>query len=54
MSDLIKISTFLALMAVGSLNLPKILKCFRDARLHLIQESKASNWPKALTLGGSK
>lgn len=50
MNSLIKIAVILAFAAVASGNLPKILNQVRKAQLQLIQESKASKWPKAMTL----
>lgn len=50
MKSLITISATLALFAVASGNLPKILLQVRKAQLRLIQESKPSKWPKAMTL----
>lgn len=50
MDSLIKISVSLAIAAVFTGNLPKILKAVRRAQIELIQESKASKWPKALVL----
>lgn len=50
MNNLIKISVILAIAAVSSGNLPKILNQVRKAQIQLIQDSKASNWPKAMTL----
>lgn len=50
MNSLIKISVVLALAAVSSGNLPKILNQVRKAQFQLIMESKASKWPKAMLL----
>ena len=50
MSNLIKISVTLAFAAIASGNLPKILAQVRKAQIHLIQDSKASKWPKAMKL----
>ena len=50
MNNLIKISVILAFAAVTSGNLPKILTQVRKAQIQLIQESKASKWPKAMKL----
>lgn len=50
MKSLITIAATLALVAVASGNLPKILLQVRKAQIKLIQESKASNWPKAIIL----
>lgn len=50
MSDLIKIATILAFIAVGGGNLPKILNLVRKAQIQLVKDSQASKWPKALTL----
>lgn len=50
MNSLIKIAVVLAFAAVSSGNLPKILNQVRKAQFHLVMESKASKWPKAMTL----
>lgn len=50
MNTLIKIATVLALAAVSHGSLPFILKQVRKAQIQLIQDSKASRWPKAMTL----
>jgi len=50
MNNLIKISVILAFTAIATGNLPKILIQVRKAQLQLIQDSKASKWPKAMTL----
>lgn len=49
MNSLIKIAVVLAFTAVASGNLPKILIQVRKAQFQLIQDSKASKWPKAKT-----
>lgn len=50
MNNLIKIAVILAIGAVASGNLPLILKQVRKAQVQLIHDSKASYWPKAMTL----
>lgn len=50
MNNLIKIATALAFAALVGGNLPKILFQVRKAQIQLIQDSKASKWPKAMTL----
>ena len=50
MNSLIKLATILAFAAVASGNLPFILNQVRKAQIQLIQDSKASKWPKAMTL----
>ena len=50
MNVLIKIAVTLALLAVGSGNLPKILNSLRKAQIQLLKESQASKWPKVPTL----
>lgn len=50
MNSLIKIAVILAMGAIASGNLPKILLQVRKAQIQLIQESKASKWSKAMTL----
>lgn len=52
MDSLIKISVSLAMAAIFTGNLPRVLKVVRRAQIELIQESKASRWPKALILRG--
>lgn len=52
MNSLIKIAVVLAFAAVSTGNLPKILNQVRKAQFQLIQESKASKWPKAMNLPG--
>lgn len=47
MSSLIKIATIVVLAAAVTGNLPKLLFQVRKAQLQLIQDSKASKWPKA-------
>jgi len=49
MRNLITIATALAFMAGVSGNLPKVLGQVRKAQWHLIQESKVSKWPKAIS-----
>ncbi len=48
MKTLITIAATLALLAVASGNLPWILFQVRKAQIHLIIESQASKWPKAM------
>lgn len=43
-NKLISIAAVLAIFAVSSGQLPRILKTVRIAQLQLIQESKASKW----------
>jgi hypothetical protein len=50
MSSLIKFAVILAFGAVASGNLPWILFQIRKAQIHLIIDSQASRWPKAMTL----
>lgn len=50
MDSIIKIAVILAIAAIGSGNLPKILYQVRKAQIHLIIDSQASKWPKAMTL----
>lgn len=50
MNSLIKIAVVLAFAAVSSGNLPKTLNQVRKTQFQLIMESKASKWPKAMTL----
>lgn len=50
LSKLISLSVTLAFLAVGTRNLPWVLKQVRKAQFELIQDSKASNWPKAMRM----
>ena len=50
LSKLISLSVVLAFLAVGTGNLPFVLKQVRKAQFGLIQESKTSKWPKAMRL----
>ncbi len=50
MNSLIKIAVVLAFAAVASGNLPAVINQVRKTQFHLIKESKASNWPRAITL----
>ncbi len=50
MKSLIAIASTLAVLALGTGKLPWILFQVRKAQIHLIIESQASKWPKAMTL----
>jgi hypothetical protein len=50
MKSLVTIAATLTVLAVTSGNLPWILFQVRKAQIHLIIESQASKWPKAMTL----
>lgn len=50
MKSLIAIAATLAVLAVASGKLPWILFQVRKAQIHLIIETQASKWPKAITL----
>jgi hypothetical protein len=50
MNNLIKVAATLTVLAVASGNLPWILFQVRKAQIHLIIDSQASKWPKAMTL----
>ena len=54
MNNLFKIAVALVFMAVATGNLPWILFQVRKAQIHLIIESQASKWPKAITLQSRK
>jgi hypothetical protein len=54
MNNLIKMATVLAFAAIACGNLPKILLHVKKAQLQLIPESKASKWPRAMTLQGKE
>lgn len=53
-SRLIEAVVVAAMIAVGSGHLPQILNAVRLAQLKVIQESKASTWPKAMLLKSRK
>lgn len=48
MKSLVTIAATLAFLAVASANLPWILFQVRKAQIHLIIQSQASKWPKAM------
>ena len=48
--SLITLAATFAILAAVSGNLPWILFQVRKAQIHLIIESQASKWPKAMTL----
>jgi hypothetical protein len=50
MDKLIAIATTLAVLTVASGQLPKVLHQLRVAQLHLIKDSQASNWGRAMLL----
>jgi hypothetical protein len=50
MKYLVSIAATLAVLAVASGNLSWILFQVRKAQIHLLVESQASKWPKAMTL----
>ncbi len=50
LSKLISLSVTMAFLAVGTRNLPWVLKQVRKAQFELIQDSKASKWQKAMRL----
>ena len=52
MNSLIKIAVVLAFAAVASGNLPAVINQVRKTQFQLNQESKATNWPRAMTLPG--
>lgn len=47
---LITIAAALAVLAVSTGHLPRILHTVRVAQLHLIQDSQASKWGRAMLL----
>jgi len=53
-NKLISIAATLALLAVSSHQLPRILHTVRVAQLHLIQESQASKWGRVMLLSRKK
>jgi hypothetical protein len=50
MKNLIQLAVTLAIAAVASQNLPWILFQVRKAQTHLLIESQASKWPRAMLL----
>lgn len=59
MKSLTAIAATLAVLAVASGKLPWILFQVRKAQIHLLIDSQASKWPKAMTIpstgsGGEK
>lgn len=51
---LIQVAAVLATLAVSTGQLPHILHTVRVAQLHLIQDSQASKWGKAMLLPQAK
>ena len=54
LDKLIQLAAALAILAVSSGHLPQIIHAVHVAQLHLIKNSQASNWPKAILLSESK
>ena len=54
LNKIIEAAAILAILAVGTGQLPRIIKAVHIAQIHLIKESQASKWPKALLLPLSK
>jgi hypothetical protein len=50
MAKLISVAATLAVLAASTGQLPKILRKVQLAQLHLIKDSQASKWPKAMLL----
>ncbi len=50
LTQLIQLAAFLAVLAVSTGRLPQILRQVQIAKLHLIQESKASKWGTPMLL----
>ena len=51
---LISMSVILALLAAGTGQLPRVINTLRRAQFQLIQDTKASKWPKAPLLEPNK
>jgi len=54
LDKLIQSIAVIAILVVGSGNLPKALKVVRHAQLQLIQDTKASKWGQAFLLPNLK
>ena len=54
LDKLIQVAAVLATLAVSSHQLPRILHTVRVAQLHLIQDSQASKWGRAMLLEKAK
>ena len=50
LDKLIQLAAALAVLAVSSGHLPQIIHAVHVAQLHLIEDSQASSWPKAMLL----
>jgi len=50
LEKLISIAALLAVLAVSTGQLPRILHTVRVAQIHLIQDSQASKWGQAMLL----
>ena len=53
-SKLITIASMLAVLAVSTGQLPRIIKAVRIAQLHLIKDSQSSSWGRAMLLPVTK
>ncbi len=49
MKSLIQIAITITMLAVTAGNLPKIIKQVRIAQIHLLMESRSSNWGRPWT-----
>lgn len=50
MINFLKLSIAILLLMISTFRLPHIIKEIHILRLKILNESKASSWPKALTL----
>ncbi len=50
LNKLIVLAATLAMLAVSTHQLPRILRAVQLAQIHLIKESQASNWGQAMLL----
>ncbi|MFZ4712559.1 MAG: hypothetical protein ACOYL6_02495 [Bacteriovoracaceae bacterium] len=53
-SKLTNLAALLAMIAVSTGQLPRILKAVQLAQLHLIKDSRASTWGRAILLADPK
>ena len=54
LNKLIAMAAASAVLAAATGQLPHLIRAVHLAQLHLIKDSQASSWPKAMLLQGSK
>lgn len=54
LNKIIEAAAILAILAVGTGQLPRIIRTVQVAQLHLLKQSQSSSWGQALLLPPSK